>query len=367
MLRVGHISTFPPTRCGIASYSQDLVDHLHQVTSCRFRLCYQPERRDGFEGEFLIPDRTEFTRLAHAVNSANIGVVDLQHEFGIWGGVDGEHITTFLSHCEKPIVSTLHTVHGKSASQVETLKLLCRNSLRLVVLTLSAKKTILELVPECADRIVVITHGIPEIPYLGPASQRDTSEFILKFISPGFFRPDKGIEIIIGAFRALREIGIKFQYKIVGEPQSQFSEQCEYHYKILSLVKEKSLADSIAVITGYPDREELVTHIQEADCGVIGYTDLSHSSSGILPLILACARPVVSTPTDYALATAKATPGIFLTSAATSSAIRDRLINVYKEWAQIRELTPRIYDRTRDWIWPRAAEQYKSVFYEALA
>ncbi|HEX7544814.1 MAG TPA: hypothetical protein VF361_08425 [Candidatus Limnocylindrales bacterium] len=39
-----------------------------------------------------------------------MGAVSVQHEYGIWGGDDGEFVLDFVGAPTKPVVTTLHTV-----------------------------------------------------------------------------------------------------------------------------------------------------------------------------------------------------------------------------------------------------------------
>src|SRR6202521_1379314 len=361
-MQIGHISTFPPTRCGIATYAQDLIDNLPNVESRKFRLCHHHDGDDGFQHQATMSSSLEFESLAHAVNASSAGVIDLQHEFGIWGGDDGEHLVTFLEHCRTPIVATLHTTHGRNQTQVELLKLLCRKSERLVVLTDIGRHAIRSLVPECDERLVVIRHGIPDVPYVEPAGGD-----VVRFISPGFFRPDKGLETIIIAFSILRESGMDFVYRIVGVPQLQFQGQREYHDRIVAMITANGLQKCVNVVGTFLEREEMIRHIQWSDCGVIGYTDLNHSSSGIIPLILACGRPVISTPIEYSRATASIVSGLFLTSRITVDAMAETIRYVIAHRDYVKKLMPAIYNDTRKWNWRRAAEQYLAAFREASA
>jgi glycosyltransferase involved in cell wall biosynthesis len=305
-------------------------------------------------------DRAEFEKLAWAANASGAEVIDLQHEFGIWGGTEGEYIEAFLEHCRKPIVSTLHTPNGRNHEQTEILKLLCKKSARLVVLTDWARDAIHSLIPECDA--VVIRHGTPDTPYVQPASRKKNKAALMRFISPGFFRPDKGLETILEAFSLLNELGQEFEYHIVGGPQLQFAGQQEYFDRIVALIDTKNLRQCVKVLGEFSERKEMLRHIQECDCGVIGYTYINHSSSGIIPLILACGRPVISTPIEYSREMASVVSGIFLTSGISVEAIADTLTRVIANWDQNRKLMPIIYKETRKWIWKRAAEEYLAVF-----
>jgi len=357
-MRVAHVSTFPPTQCGIAVFAQDLIDNLSGIDSLRFRLFYGQDYSDGFEGHVNHSSREQFEELGAIINASAVDVVDLQHEFGIWGGAEGEHLIPFLRRCEKPIVSTVHTPRGRTRTQNEMLKLLCERSARIVVLTEQSRTRIGSLVPSCQDKVSVIRHGVPNILFVPAKDQRKD---VIRFISPGFFRPDKGLEDILDAFCALKDSGLPFEYHIVGNPQQQFEGQIQYHDHIQRLIRNRALEDRIEIRIGFWDRADLIRQIQSAECGVIGYTDLSHSSSGIVPLILACGRPVVSTPFEYSRETATRTSGLFLTSGVNAQAFYESIKSVIANWESMKAIMPLIHRGAEEWIWPSVARQYLRV------
>ncbi|MER3465883.1 MAG: glycosyl transferase family 1, partial [Armatimonadota bacterium] len=66
---------------------------------------------------------------AEFLNRAPVDVVSIQHEYGIFGGKDGEHVLDLAKRVHKPILLTLHTVLREPTSgQRRTLSLLCRKA-----------------------------------------------------------------------------------------------------------------------------------------------------------------------------------------------------------------------------------------------
>jgi hypothetical protein len=52
---------------------------------------------------------SDYARTARSLNDC-ADVVSIQHEYGIWGGEDGEHVIDFVRDLRVPSVATLHTV-----------------------------------------------------------------------------------------------------------------------------------------------------------------------------------------------------------------------------------------------------------------
>jgi hypothetical protein len=58
-------------------------------------------------------DLANYLAVADEINNSRIQVVNIQHEYGLFGGEDGEYIVELMRRIQKPIVLTMHTVVGK--------------------------------------------------------------------------------------------------------------------------------------------------------------------------------------------------------------------------------------------------------------
>src|SRR4051812_1517643 len=109
-MRVLHVSTFSPTQCGIATYTEELINHLPETRSLKLRMAYPMDAPcEGLFGSLLIQERKAYGETARAINRSEIDLVSLQHEFGIYGGTDGEFVMDLVRDIRKPVVTSLHT------------------------------------------------------------------------------------------------------------------------------------------------------------------------------------------------------------------------------------------------------------------
>ena len=111
------ISTWLPKTCGIATYSHDLAAALEAADPrVDYRAVAINDPGDRFAYPHLVRqqlDKEELSslrRVAAYVNACGADVVSLQHEFGLWGGFDGEFVVRFLDRLRVPVVATLHAV-----------------------------------------------------------------------------------------------------------------------------------------------------------------------------------------------------------------------------------------------------------------
>ena len=73
---------------------------------------------------------------ADFLNSSNVDLVCLQHEYGIFGGKRGSHVLRLLQHLKMPVVTTLHTVlREPDVDQLIVLQEIAARSDRLIVMS----------------------------------------------------------------------------------------------------------------------------------------------------------------------------------------------------------------------------------------
>ncbi len=128
--RVAYLSTYPPRECGIATFTKDLIDATDEVNGFKPSVLAINEKGAIYDYDRRVKwtierdSAEDYVAAAEYVNSSNIELVNLQHEFGLFGGDWGEHITTFMENVKKPVVTTLHTVQPNfSQKALEVLKI----------------------------------------------------------------------------------------------------------------------------------------------------------------------------------------------------------------------------------------------------
>jgi hypothetical protein len=109
--RTVFVSTYPPRRCGIAAFTRDLAGATGDYEIAALRApgdtdLYPSEVRHRIRRDVL----ADYIEVARSLNRCGVGVVSVQHEYGIWGGDDGEFVLDFVRALTKPVVATLHTV-----------------------------------------------------------------------------------------------------------------------------------------------------------------------------------------------------------------------------------------------------------------
>ena len=224
--RIAFIGNYLPRQCGIATFTTDLCEAIaaeHSDTTC----IAVPV--NDIEGGYAYPSRVRFElvekdiesyrRAADFLNINSVDLVSLQFEYGIFGGRAGSHILALLRELRMPIVTTLHTIlREPDQHQRRVLEEVAALSDRLVVMTRRGAEFLEEIYHVLPDKIDIIPHGIPDIPFVDPSFHKDLFgvEGKTVLLSFGLLSANKGIENVIAALPAILAKHPNVVYFIVG-------------------------------------------------------------------------------------------------------------------------------------------------------
>src|SRR5215212_11596802 len=166
--KIAFVADYMPRKCGIATLTHDL---RHAVAGQYKSIDCIVVPVDDIEGGYDYPPEVRFEiqeqeiasyrRAADFLNFANVDVVCLQHEFGIFGGAAGGHVLALMRDLRVPIVSTLHTVlESPNEDQLRVMQKLCELSSRVVVMSERSRKFLTDIYKVPGEKIDLILHGI---------------------------------------------------------------------------------------------------------------------------------------------------------------------------------------------------------------
>jgi glycosyltransferase involved in cell wall biosynthesis len=367
--RVAFVGNYVPRRCGLATFTRDLrtavAAHLPAAE------CPVIAMDDG-DGPVDYPPEVWFTcsdadpdsyrRAAELLALANVDVVSLQHEYGIFGGPAGERVLDLVRELRMPVHTTLHTVLARPApEQRRVMDELLHLSARVAVMTDHGRDLLRTVHGVADDRIDVIPHGIPDTPFVDPEFHKRRLGFagahvLLTF---GLLSPGKGIEHVI---RAMPEIVARHPnavYVVAGatHPRLVRDEGERYRESLVALAADLGVTDRVAFRDRYLEMDELLTFIGAADVYVTPYLGEEQITSGTLAYAFGCGTAVVSTPYRHAaelLADGRGTLVPFRDPAAIARAVCDLLGDDIRRQA----LRTQGWLLGREMIWPRVAARY---------
>ena len=376
--RIAFIGNYLPRQCGIATFTTDLCEAI--ATEYAETTCIALPVND-LEAGYAYPPRVRFEltekdidsyrRAADFLNINNVDLVCLQHEYGIFGGRAGSHILALLRELRMPIVTTFHTIlRDPDPDQRRVLEEVAALSDRLVVMSERGSEFLQEVYGVQPEKIDLIPHGIPDLPFVDPSFNKDLFgvEGKLVLLSFGLLSANKGIENVIAALPAIVARYPNVVYIILGatHPHVILHEGESYRLSLQWLAQEKGVEGHVIFYNLFVSLKELVEFIGAADIYITPYLNPAQIVSGTLAYTLGAGKAVISTPYWYAeemLADGRGALVPFQDPAAMAAQVIDLLDNEAKRHA----MRKRAYVSGRAMIWPQVARRYMESFDRARA
>src|SRR5690242_10618396 len=313
-MRTAIVSTYPPRACGIGAFSADLratligtgavdvvdlVAVVHEPSS--------PQRR-GVLATIAQAVRGNYVRTARMLGRLDVDVVLLQHEYGIFGGRDGEYVLSFAQELTQPLVVTLHTVLSEpTRHQAKVLTELCSEAELVIVMTDTALRLLVDSGTCPEEKVRVVPHGAPARLIARAAqvreegSSRSTGDGF-RLSTFGLISSGKGIETVIEALPAIVERHPDLVYTIAGRthPDVERREGERYRLGLEQRAFELGLGTHVVFDDRFLSVDELSLLLGQTDVFLTPYASREQIASGALTFALAAGCAVVSTPYWYA-------------------------------------------------------------------
>ena len=307
------IADYVPRQCGIATFTYDLSNSVAAADEQR-RGCSVIAINDIPEGykyddsvRFEIRESApaDYRQAAEFINISEAAVVCLQHEYGIFGGRDGSHVLSLLRRLRRPVVTTLHTILKEPTEEQRLiLRDICRLSTRVVVMAERAREFLQNIYDVPEEKIALIHHGIPDVPFIDPAFYKDKfgvegRPLVLTF---GLLSPNKGIEHAIRALPAVVKEHPDVVYMVVGatHPHVRRTVGEAYRTSLQRLARELGVEKNLMFQNRFVELSELCEFLGAADVYVTPYNSPAQIVSGTLAYALGTGNAVISTPYWYA-------------------------------------------------------------------
>ncbi len=370
-LDVAFLSTMPPLRCGLASFAGDLMQAVRGAapgTTCRpVAMAAQP----GLATLAIPPDDpTAYDRMAGRLNHAGIDLLCLQHEYGIYGGPDGEMLLRLLDRLRAPVVVTLHTVlDAPGRNQRRIMDAIAARASCLVVMTRQSAAVMAAVHGVARERLRVVPHGIPAaMPASREAGRRmlraEGREVLLTF---GLLSPGKGIEHAIRALPAIVARRPDALYVVLGATHPNLlREEGEAHRESLQrLADSLGVAGHLRFINRFVGLQELTDALAATDIYLTPYLNAAQSVSGTLAYSYGLGTAVVSTPYRHAVELLGDGRGV-LVPFADPGAIGAAVLALLDDPARLRAMRAAARAAGREMAWPRIGTRYMDIFREAV-
>lgn len=369
------IGNFPPRKCGIATFTSDLYEQLGVFhPEIRVDLHALDERGSGFEYNGIAhridrADAESFAQCAKRINASAVDAVWLQHEYGIFGGADGDLVCAFVDRLAPPLILTLHTVLSEpSHRQQKILRHLVTRASRIMVMSCEARRLLLSEYGAPGQIVEVIDHGAPDRPFGRQMEFKERLDLggrkvLMTF---GLLGPGKGLEHAVRALPAIVEQHPDVLYRIVGatHPNLVALEGERYRESLEKLANDLNVAAHIAWDNRFLETRELLDQLEACDIYLTPYPGLQQAVSGTLSYAVALGKAVVSTPYVHARELLADHVGELI-EPSSSSAIATAVNALLDDAGAMAAMQRRAYLRGRETIWPRFADASARLVWQA--
>jgi len=372
-IRIAVIGNHLPRQCGIATFTTDLCDaiaaeyggsQLSVVAINDGQSSYTYPERVRFE--IIENDIASYRAAAEFLNARDVDLVCLQHEYGIFGGKSGNHILELLKRLNMPVITTLHTVlrEPNLDQRVVMHKIAARSEL-IIVMSQYSSRVLQEVFRVPAEKIDLIPHGIPDLPFEQPDAYKERlscqgKSVLLTF---GLLCPNKGFESVIRAMPRILSSHSNAVYLIAGttHPQIHAREGGRYRIELQALAKKLGVERQVLFVNRFVTPGEMASLVGSADIYITPYCHEAQAVSGTLAYALGAGKAIISTPYWHAAELLDHGRGM-LVPFETPDAIATAAISLLANDEERQAMRERAYTFARPMVWNRVAQSYMSAF-----
>ena len=357
---IGLLSTYPPTQCGLATFTAALLEHLDLPTGTAgvVRVVDQQESHPGPEVVAHLVNGSADSAQSAVRHLNHFDAVVVQHEYGIYGGADGCDVLDIVEALTVPTIIVFHTVlQEPTQRQRQILQRLLYCADVVVTMTETARRRLLQSYAAEPAQVIVIPHGAVDH---GPIRIRRRSTGRPLILTWGLLGPGKGIEWAIDAMPGLRDL--RPRYLVIGKTHPKVLEHDHEAYRegLLRRAKLRGVSDIVEFDDSYLGVTELANLVEQADVVLLPYDSREQVTSGVLIEAVAAGRPVVSTAFPHAIELLTDGPGLVVPQR-DPIALESALRRVLCEPGLADSMSAAAAQKAPDLLWGAVAGRYRQI------
>jgi glycosyltransferase involved in cell wall biosynthesis len=361
------LSTYPPTQCGLATFTAALFAHLRGPGDHASIVRVLDEPVPGGSAPRAAPEvvhdlvNGSARSAAAAVDMINgFDVAIVQHEYGIYGGPDGGDLVPLLYALRVPSIVVLHTVLAQPTTRQRTiLDDVIGAASAVVTMTQTARSRLLDIYGTSPAKVFVIPHGSADNRVAAAPRKADHPPMALTW---GLLGPGKGIEHAIDAIALLRDRGLRVAYTVAGQthPRVQARDGEAYRRSLEARASAHGVADLVRFDARFLPAGALGHLIGAADVVVLPYDSLEQVTSGVLIEAVTAGKPVISTTFPHAIEVLSGGAGL-LVERQDPAAVASALDRAFTEPGLSARMSRHAADLAPQLLWPAVASSYREL------
>ena len=356
------LSTYPPTQCGLATFSAALLAHLpgpgDHIAVVRVLDEPMPPVNGHVVHDLVNGSAASAAAAARVINDLDVAIV--QHEYGIYGGPDGRDVISLLEALHVPSIVVLHTVLARpTPSQRLILDEVTAAASAIVTMTQTARSRLLDIYGVSPEKVFVIPHGAADNRVAAPSAGSAGQPRVLTW---GLLGPGKGIEHGIDAVALLRDRGLGVDYQVAGQthPRVLGRDGEAYRRSLEARARTRDVVDHVRFDARFLRLDALNHLISGADVVLLPYDSPEQVTSGVLIEAVTAGKPVVSTCFPHAVELLGGGAGL-LVERQDPADIAAALRRVLTEPGLSARMSGHSADLAPRLLWPSVARSYREL------
>lgn len=370
-MKIAYITTYPPKQCGIATYTNDLIQAIASSSSLEQHVFAIVDEEDSSSypdevvGKIRRNHLEDYNEAAKLINQQRYDFVLIEHEYGIFGGNSGMYILSFAKTIHCPLIVSFHTILERPSNDENTILIeLSAIAQRIIVMSSHAIHLLQKVYHIKEDKIMCIPHGVPEYGIAHEEAKANVQltdrKVILTF---GFLGRNKGIELVIKALPKVVEQHPEVLYIIAGKTHPNVIQHSgeEYREYLEQLVETRGLHEHVQFINRYLPIDELTDLLSACDVYITPYANEAQITSGTLSYAIGAGAAVISTPYWHAKDLLAEERGILIPFR-DKQALSEQLNELFSTPSLLQHYRNNAATYGKEITWPKIGLQYAQLF-----
>lgn len=380
LAKILFVSTFPPSKCGIASFTEDLLNAVTPAINNDFEIniCALGSREMSNDFKHPVTMVMDGHQLASCIDTAqlinndnSIELVSVEHEFGLFGGELGEYLLGFLSILEKPFIIRFHTVlPDPDRKRLQVVRAIAMLAEKIIVMTGNSSRLLIENYQVDSDKIAIIPHGTHARTELSEAELKISNDLENKLVLTtfGLLSPNKGIE---KGILAMKEICARIPeaiYIVIGQthPNLLLREGEKYRNYLQQIIDESNLQKNVRLVNEYVPTKKLMEYLALTDIYLFTSKDPDQAVSGTFLYAMSAGCAIISNSFILAQEMLDETTGIILQSNEVHE-LAENAIGLLQDKNLRTQMGILAFMKTRNSNWLNVAEKHIELFNKTLS
>lgn len=372
------MSSYPPRECGLATFTNDVVNFVNLVfgDSLPIEVCALQNHKNQFEYPsevkyiLNVTSIDEYRHLAEKINNRDdIGMICIEHEFGLFGGEYGNYLLSFLLALNKPIATVFHTVlPGPNDKLKKVVQAIIDLSNKIVVLTNKSQEILIRDYGCRESKTMLIPHGTHMVLLNQKEDLKKEFNFSDKIVLStfGLISENKNIETVLYALPEIIAKHPEVVYLVVGKTHPEVLKKDGENYRnmLIEITRKLQLENNVFFVNEFLELKQLLDYLILSDIYLFASKDPNQAVSGTFAYAMSCGCAIISTPIPHAIEALNTGTGILLDSFDQPEAFRKAIMQLVENKKERMKMGRNGYALTHETTWENIALKYGFLFAE---